>query len=281
MIVLLIATRDEAALLRRNLEHHLGWGIDHIAVTDNGSIDETQEVVRAFGEAVSTVLFEGDISARLPALVAAFRRVEERLGPVDWAGVSDTDEFWWAPETGLSTILGKAPRDTLGVNFEQKLFLPTELDRTEGPVYSRQVFRTSGPASPLHTSYSKGKSFYRGSWVREHGLSGFHWCHDIPHPPPRFDQPLVHHYMIDDEDSFVQKVARLKEQWPEIGVGKTPLGAFKLDWWQLYEEQGESGVREYYRSRHLVKAKNIPSHLENGTLVRDTRFADFKHEELR
>ena len=275
MIVLLIATRDEAALLRRNLDHHLGWGIDHVAVADNASTDETQLVVAEYRDAVTTLVFDGDLSRRLPALVEAFRRVEERFGAVDWAGVSDTDEFWWAPETDLRALLGEIPRDVIGVNFDKKLFLPTEVDDAEGPVYCRRIFRTSGPASPFHTSYSQGKSFYRGSWVREYELSGVHWCHDIPHPRWRFEQSLVHHYMVDDEDSFVRKVERLKDMWPQIGVGPTDLGAFKLAWWQLYQEEGERGLREYYRSRYLVKADEIPGNLENGALVRDTGFADF------
>jgi hypothetical protein len=276
VIVLLIATRDEAGLLQQNLDHHLEWGVDHVAVADNASVDETQEVVARYGDAVTSLVFDGDGTRRLPVLVEAFRRVEERFGAVDWAGVSDTDEFWWAPGQDLSSILGEIPQGTLGVNFDQKLFLPTELDAAEGPVYRRRVFRTTGPASPLHTSYSEGKSFYRGSWVRDSGLLPIHWCYDIPHPPPRFERPLVHHYMVDGEDSFVQKVTRLKELWPWIGVDKTSLGDFKLAWWRLYQEQGEIGLREFYRSSYLVKADAIPAYLASRALVSDPSFADFK-----
>jgi hypothetical protein len=276
VIVLLIATRDEAPLLQLNLNHHLEWGVDHVAVADNASMDETRDVVAGYGDAVTSLVFGGDGSRRMPALVEAFRRVEERFGAVDWAGVSDTDEFWWAPGTDLKAIFEEIPQGTLGVNFDQKLFVPTELDGTEGPVYCRRVFRTSGPASPLHTSYSEGKSFYRGSWVRERGLLPIHWCEDIPHPRPRFEQPRVHHYMVDGEDGFVRKVKRLKELWPWIGAEKTRLGDFKLAWWQLYQAEGEGGLREYYRSRYLVKAAEIPGDLENGILVSDPTFADFK-----
>jgi hypothetical protein len=112
--------------------------------------------------------------------------------------------------------------------------------------------------------------------VRESGLLAIHWCHAVPHPRRRFERPLVHHYIIDGEDSFVKKVKRLKELWPRIGVERTNLGDFKLAWWRLNQEQGEVGLREFYRSAYLVKAEEILGYLENGALVADSSFADFK-----
>ncbi len=283
MIVLLILTRDQADLLRHNLAHHLEWDVDHVVVVDNGSADHTQGVVREFGRSVTASVYDGDVDGRLPALVEAFHRVERHHGPVEWAGVSDTDEFWWSPDSSLGSILGQVPGDALGVNFEQKLFLPTELDRPEGPVYCRRIFRSSGSQSPLHTSYREGKSFYRGEWVRKHGVSHGHWSPEIPHPPHRHELSLVHHYMVEDEDGFVQKVRTLESLRPQIRDHNVPprLGAFKVAWWRLYEEQGEEGLREYYRTRYVIRAEELERHLEAGELLRDTAFADLKLEQMQ
>jgi hypothetical protein len=283
VIVLLIATRDQAELLRHNLEHHLEWSIDHVAIVDNASVDDTHEVVRAFGDAVSARIVAGDAGDLLPALVEAFHSVEDSHGSIDWVGVSDTDEFWWSPNADLTTILNEAPPEIVGVNFEQKLFLPTELDRDEGPVFCRRAFRTSGPGSPLHTSYKEGKSFYRGSWVREHGISHGHWCAEIPHPPWRHQLPLVHHYMVEDEDDFVNKV-RLTEFWrPQIRDRTVPprLSAFRVAWWRLYEERSEEGLREYFRTSYFLRTDDVRQHLERGELVHDEAFSDFQIERLR
>lgn len=300
MIVLLLLTRDEGDLLRQNLEHHLSVGFDHIAVADNDSSDETQETIRSYGDAASTIVFR-DLERRLPVLKQAFHQVEKRHGPVEWAAVSDTDEFWWSETDDLRSVLAETPHHLMGVNFSQKLFRPTELDQTEGPVYCRRIYRTSGPESPLHLSYGRGKTIYRGAWLRNHALSNPHWSNNLPHAYLQQELPLIHHYMIDDEDSFVRKARDLTRwnvehhlrgksrlygvlwrAWHRVaGNASRQHRSFKREWSRLYEEEGELAVRELYRETYVLRAADVAGHLERGDLVLDTAFADFKLAELR
>jgi hypothetical protein len=274
MFILFVATRNEAELLRLNLAHHLGWGFDHVAVADNESTDSTQDVLREFGDAVSATSIRNP-NERFSALTTLLGDIEERhgLGLADWVAVSDTDEFWWTPDTDLRGLLAGVPEDAVAVNSDQKLFLPTELDPAGGPVYCRRTFRTSSAASPLHTSYRRGKSLYRAAWVRNHGISDAHWC--APLPLRRFKRPLVHHYMIDDEESFVNKVKSL-ERWGAQLPPPVQFRDYKMSWWRLYERAGETGLREYYRRQYMISADALPAHLERGELIKDTQFADFK-----
>ena len=39
MIVLLLVTQNESELRRADIGHHLEWGVDHVAVADNASVD--------------------------------------------------------------------------------------------------------------------------------------------------------------------------------------------------------------------------------------------------
>jgi hypothetical protein len=291
MIVLFVLTRNEAELLRLNLAHHLGWGFDHVAIADNESSDATQDVLQQFGDAVTATRI-GDPYERYLALSRLLATIEERHGAADWVAVSDTDEFWWTPDSDLPRLLSRIPDGVIAVNSDQKLFLPTELDSVAGPVYCRRTFRTSGAKSPLHTSYIGGKSLYRAAWVRSHGVSNPHWSAGIPHGLWRFDQLLVHHYMIDDEDSFVAKVKTLERWNPQVrdrsetGTAlhdPTPskeqpanIRAFKTAWWRLYEAAGEAGLRDYYRREYVISASCLPTCVQRGELVEDTEFAKFK-----
>ena len=45
MIAITLLVRDERDAIRANLEYHLAQGADLAIVTDNGSVDETQEIV--------------------------------------------------------------------------------------------------------------------------------------------------------------------------------------------------------------------------------------------
>jgi hypothetical protein len=289
VIVLLLVTKNEGEMLRHNIAHHLDWGFDHVAVADNRSEDETPDVLREFGDHVSSVSFK-DFIERREIRMRMLDDLKDRFGrALEWAAVSDTDEFWWAPTAGVGELLASVPDDLVAVNFDQKLYLPTELDRTAGPVFVRRVHRTSGAASPLHTSYEQGKSFYRVSWLP--AIDDEHWCRQVPHARWRHDEPALHHYMIQDEEQFVMKVRRLTawqtarrrrvESIKNVGrrLARRPVPSpvsrdFKATWWSIYQEGGEEGLRSYYRSGYTLSADAVSAALEAGDLVHDPGFAD-------
>ena len=246
-------------------------------------------MLASFGEAVSTERF-ADFAVRQSVRMRLLERLRARHGgAIRWVGVSDTDEFHWsAAHADLGDLLDEAPGDVAGVTFRQKLFLPTADDPDRGPVWVRQTYRTTGPDSPLHTSYREGKTFYRGPWLRR--ITSEHRCHELPHPPWSLPAPTVHHYMIRDEDQFVMKVRRLTA-WRErrglrsrlwyhrlrhaFGVPLPPyVAGFKSEWWDVYRQGGEDGLRRYYREEYRVQSAALPGHVERGELVHDTSFAE-------
>ena len=126
-------------------------------------------------------------------------RIEARHGQAQWVAVSDTDEFWWDAGGTLRDLVSRVPANAIGLYSDQKLFLPTAIDPSEGPPYVRRTWRTTGPSSPLHTSYRSGKSIYRASWVREHELTGPHWCVAVRGAAYRPPRALVHRYGLDED----------------------------------------------------------------------------------
>ena len=301
MIVDLLVTKNEADLLALNLEHHLEWGIDRIAVADNESTDGTRSVANAFGDAVRYRSFPDFHTRQTQRHAMLHELIDETGGAVEWAAISDTDEFFWSP-TPLRELLAGVPDDIVAVNFDAKLFLPTGLDATSGSVVERRTYRTSGGESRLHTSYTAGKTFYRAAWLAS--LPVDHWCKnhehlcvDVPHPRFRPDDALVHHYMIQDEEQFVEKVVRLIE-WAKTPAGfrkalrwrLTPKNKRELPpwsepwkkvWWDVYRRDGVDGVRAYYRDVYVVPAEQVPSDVATGDLVLDDGLANYRRRNER
>jgi hypothetical protein len=291
MIVLLLVTQNEADLLRWNLHHHLAWGIDHVAVADNNSSDATPDIVRELGDSASYQRFD-DFHDRQLVRTAMLDALRARY-TVDWAGVADTDEFFWSPDTDMRGLLAEAPSDAVAVNFDMKLFLPTALDPAGLPVFMSREHRSASSESPLHTSYSVGKTFYRSSWL-DH-VTDEHSDPRIPHPVVRVDSwanrgdAAVHHYMVQDEEQFVQKVTRLISwaQAPEGRIARarwkarpprqrdlpTWTAPFKKTWWSVYQHGGERAVREYYRTVYTLSAERVRETTAQGELVDDPAFA--------
>ncbi len=290
MNLLFIVTRNEASLLRLNLAHHLAWGFDHALVADNESTDGTREVLDGFGDAVTRASVASP-NDRFAALVALLARAEERHGPARWVAVSDTDEFWWGPGVDLNSTLRSIPGNILGVNAQQKLFLPTVADPRDGPIMCRRLHRTTRNDIPLHTSYVRGKSIYRAEWIRRALLSHAHRSPAIP-PAAWLDlgAHFVHHYMIESEDAFVEKVRSFLgwEPWLQSLLDERRamrddeaehfrFRGFKREWWDLYATRGEEGLRDYYRSFYVLSEPMLREHLASGDLVLDRSFADYLH----
>jgi len=288
MLVLFIKTRNQSDLLSINLAHHFAAGFDHALVADNESDDATRDVLSRFRGAVGAVRI-ADANGWGSALRTLLERIDDRGDRDSWVAVSDTDEFWWAPASDLRRLLAEVSSDVVAVNSDQKLFLPTELDPVEGPVYCRRTYRSSGNRSPLHTSYVAGKTLYRLGWIRQQTLSNPHWSKAVPHGLVRLPERVVHHYMVDGEDSFVEKVKSFEVWTPDIRRDVSPrpesqagqnhrplLRPFKIEWWRIYEDGGEAGLRDYYRREYVIAAARIRMHLDRGELVHDLQFAQFK-----
>lgn len=288
MNLIFIVTRNEAAMLRLNLAHHLSWGFDHALVADDRSTDATPDVLREFGDAVSAATVD-DPNHRHEAMAALLARHEARHGPAGWVAVSDTDEMWWGPGVDLRASLAAVPPAIFALNMPQKLFLPTAADGTDGPLPARRIYRTARHDTPLHTSYVRGKSFYRADWLREHRLDDNHRSGAIA--PARwgtFGDLHVHHYMIEDEDAFVAKV-RSRLRWnPSLRplldekralrddeAARFRFRGFKRTWWDLYATRGEQGLRDYYRHGYVISRDALARHLAAGDLVADRAFADY------
>jgi hypothetical protein len=287
VIVLLLVTQNEGDVLRWNLRHHLEWGIDHVAVADNDSTDDTVDVVREFGDCVSYRTFD-DFHDRQIVRTAMLDALRARA-TVDWVGVGDTDEFLWTAGRAPRDVLLEVPDEIVGVNFDSKLFLPTTADADTGPVFMRRRHRTSSSSSPLHTSYSAGKSFYRAGWLA--AITDEHWCREVPHPVYRHSEPWVHHYMVGDEDQFVQKVARLiswapppdgliaRARWRRTPPRRRELpgwsAPFKKVWWGVYQRGGEQAVREYYRDVYTLGDEARRDALDRGWLEEDGEFSSW------
>jgi hypothetical protein len=99
-LVMTLLVRDEADIVRKNIEFHLKHGVDHIIATDNGSVDGTVEILEEYGKSGCLhLIHEPDQDFRQAHWVnrmgdLAVSRFGARL-----LFHCDADEFW-RPESG-------------------------------------------------------------------------------------------------------------------------------------------------------------------------------------
>ena len=96
--------RDEGDVLEHNLRFHHALGVDHFIVTDNGSTDETVDILARYAKAgLVTVIEAPDMDYRERGrrwMTEMARLAATELG-ADWVVHTDADEFWWPIEGSL------------------------------------------------------------------------------------------------------------------------------------------------------------------------------------
>jgi len=115
--------RNEADIIRLNVQYHLASGIDRMIVVDNGSIDGTDRVLQQLSLQHDGVRWSRDEGPFLPSRVMTKLAREAFEEGADWVVPVDADEFWHAPGGNLRRVLEDADAGVLraqAVNFIQR-----------------------------------------------------------------------------------------------------------------------------------------------------------------
>ncbi len=125
--------RDEEDVLDVNLRYHRAQGVDHFVVTDNGSTDDTPEILRRYeADGVLTLIEEPstqDFRDQAHWWVTRMARLAATDLGADWVVHADADEFW-SPVTGtLKQALAEIPEEYSVVLAPRPEFVA----RPEGP----------------------------------------------------------------------------------------------------------------------------------------------------
>jgi hypothetical protein len=112
-----LKVRDEGDVLEANLRYHHALGVDRFIVTDNGSADETTEILARYAEAgLAQVIREPgtDYREQGAAWLTRMARLAATEHAADWVIHTDADEFWLPVEGTLTEVLARIP-DRYGV----------------------------------------------------------------------------------------------------------------------------------------------------------------------
>ncbi len=141
-LVMTLVVRDEADILRENIEFHLALGVDEFLVMDNLSVDWTPDIVREYERAgVARLCHQpvDDYSQGRWVTGLAARAVNELRA--DWVINSDADEFWWTPGGSLKDALAQADPQIVAVSAERTNFVPRP--ESDAPFWRRMNVRHS------------------------------------------------------------------------------------------------------------------------------------------
>lgn len=259
-----IGVVDEVELIDRHLRHLQTIGVDRIVVTDTGSTDGTQDILKDYADRGDIVLLRAG-SSDDEAFTFANRMLQytlEALRP-DWVLFGDADEFH-IPRTGrIHDVLAAATTELLQV---ERYNVPVS---TTGPLWPadlgpsghrdlelivRQVpqFHEHLPANP-QTPWILGrivpKVVARATALGTGISTGAHAAQSLHGQPPTSATPtdlLIAHLPITSRARFMRKLDNIRSLAARLGDRYGPGTAWHWRRWLKLADEGRAD-EEYER----------------------------------
>jgi glycosyltransferase involved in cell wall biosynthesis len=269
-LVLTLLCRNEADIIRSTIDFHLAHGVDLIIATDNGSIDETPQILEEYArQSVLRLLHQSEHTHDQAVWVTHMARLATDEYGADWVIHCDADEFWWPACGDLKKELAEIPAEVDVLSVERHNFLPPlEEADTSQPFHQRQTIRErvslNAVGQPLpdkvcHRCYS-GISVSDGNHavalegkellvVRSAGI-------DILHYPIR---------------SYVQFERKIREGAEALERNQRISPGVGATWRSLYKVYLQTGrLRQYYDAL-IPPAYELTDFLLQSNLIEDLR----------
>jgi len=288
-----LKVRDEGDVIEANLRFHHALGVAHFVVTDNGSTDETPEILGRYGEAgLATVIEEPGTDYRLRGagwLTQMARMAATDLG-ADWVIHTDADEFWLPVEGSLQETLAAIP-NRYGVVVAPRVEFVGRPDGPGGFADRLTVREARSRLQPkvAHRAFADVVSLDRGAHdVAVEGPGGD--VAETLRPPGR----AVHRSVRDpvgSSDASPEDETRLvwAPMWP-LRILHFPVRSFAQfkrrtevaifeghypDWgrFKRLREEYEAGRFEELYADLVLDDDDVAAGIDEGRLVHDERFA--------
>lgn len=123
-LIMTLLVRDEADIIRQNIEFHLNHGVDFIIATDNGSKDGTRDVLMEFQKkGVLHLIDEKKQDHSQSTWVNRMAEIAFDEYEADIIFHNDADEFWYPLKGSLKTEILNSPTELMLVEVAHVLLL--------------------------------------------------------------------------------------------------------------------------------------------------------------
>lgn len=231
MIVATLLVRDEDEIVEANITHHLNNGVDCFIVTDNGSIDNTKNILKKFEKHILNLVTINEYNYNQDKWVTAMTREAFKHG-ADWVINLDADEFWC--NVGyLNTISKKFGKIALGPY------------RNHVPLYGLTYGEFSESTMPYWVvAQHPGRVAYRPTKDSQ-VTQGNHDVYYVDGGYVFLDCIPIHHYPVRSYKHFETKVRNGGSAYINAGAGYGGLGTH---WRQWYESYLNGSLKDVYYS---------------------------------
>jgi hypothetical protein len=243
----LMMVRNEADILRINLLYHLALGIDQFLIVDNGSTDDTPEILEELSRDTGRVHWTRDEGPYRQSEITTGLAHKAHQRGADWVVPIDADEFWHAPGGDLRGVLEQTDAVALKVQLVNFVQRREQLEATpDGLLHlTRRVALPVGPlervadlvrtrqAGFVETMYSP-KYISRPSPTLEIGM-GNHTVNGLAGSPAATDEIVCLHAPLRARSSLEVKMVDHGRRVDDLAL---PGQGWHVIRWHRMEQEG-------------------------------------------
>lgn len=277
-LIMTLLVRDEAQIIRDNIDYHLSQGVDFIIATDNLSTDSTPDILKEYQrKGVLHYIHESNDDYSQDLWVTRMAVIAAQQYDADWIIHNDADEFWW-PENGktLKHVFEAVLPKTDGLIIERTNFITTKKYNNNLPVYTQLKYRYRESVNALGKRLPSKVCHLALDNVYVHQGN-----HNISLPGrslniKKSDDIVIFHFPYRDFEGFQSKILlggtayQANTRLPK-GVGRT--------WRELYKLACSGNLKDYYASLTLSD-NQISAMLDKGTAIYDPRLSQYIESHL-
>src|SRR3954453_8410378 len=265
-LVMTLLARDEADIVRDQLEFHRNAGVDFVIAMDNLSQDGTTEILESYARDghVHLIRQEGEYLRQADWITEMGRMAATDFG-ADWVIPSEADEFWWPRGEPLKGCLTSIPARYGIVRALLRHFVPRPADGS--PVAERMTVRisTSSPINDPRSLFRPNLKVVHRADSNVNVSIGAQRLIDSPFLPLRGWYPLeFFHFPVRSLEQCEHKYAH-----QQVAPGQTPS-----PYYDRVRELIEAGRLADVWESLVVDDTALARGLEESTLVTDTRLRD-------
>jgi hypothetical protein len=270
-LVMTLLVRNEADIIEANLDYHLAQGVDFVIVTDHGSTDGTDELLRPYvREGVVTVLRDDAEGHHQSRRVTAMAQLARTAYGADWIIHNDADEFWWPVSGSLRDVFAAIPPQFGQIEVRRVNFLPPADPDSDGPFYSTMVHREArsynlfdDPLEPKRAHRSHPDVVVAPG---NHSVSGG----DL-RPSPISDMLEIFHFPMRGYEQFERKVIQTGTGYELVDDRSPGIGRDQLKLLAMYRD---GVLRSFYEDSSLDEDA-LQKRIAEGSVVVDRRLKAF------
>ena len=284
-LIMTLFVRDEEDLIEDNICFHLNFGVDHIIVTDNGSIDKTKQILSKYKKLGLITVFNAPkynyAQAKWVSFMAKYAVKKLKATHLFHC---DADEFWYPDKGNLKT---KLPNQNEVYNVSLINYIPPLINKKSFK-YKNFRYAVLNPIdepislSELRSSkiliYKYPKKIITTNKFTEITIGNHSINTKENYKLINSKDIFIHHFSIRNYNHFIKRVIRSGTAMVNSGINDPRTNWHIRSWYKKYLNRNLS--HEYdlislknkktlnkYISQKIVKKTKVPKKIRYAKLL--------------